>query len=183
MDYLNKINELIEASSKGPEPEGDAKTILRIVNGFCDYVAQAAHFPMEEIRIRLKYSDENGRMFDREGYQQAIKEMDEKRRLAHNRIIGSVKTLNIMCDDFKIKPFYSGDISNRYEVAEHVENVVYQLYKHEINRDRNVIDKVAEEKIAINDKMSLDELIESCKLGIKGSAEPDNNRSADCQNL
>lgn len=167
MSYIDKISQLIKAIEKAPNAEEELDYLLFKINGFARYVSMKAGVSVAETKIKLKYCDEKGYIFDREGYQKSYMELDERIRFAHNRIIASIKSLNKMYSDYGLEPIFTGNVNDRYEVAEMACNIIFELYKHEINRDRDVIEKISEEKIDISDKMSLDQLIESCKIGLK----------------
>ncbi len=158
---LEKLSELMEVAKKGPYPVDDLATIERGINSFGNYVNQASHYPVLMAAIRAKYSDERGSLFDPVGYREAVKEADEKRNITHNKVIGVCGSFNKMCEEFKLEPFFSGDLKNRTEVAEFIGGLIYELYTHEISRERHVIDSIASKEIVAKEHISLDDIIES----------------------
>lgn len=158
-----KVFKLIDAAKKGSYPLGDITYIENGLNSFGKYVNLVSRFSVSLEKIKIKHLDEKGRMFDRKSYQEDIKELDERRRINHNKVIGICNSFNKMCEEFGLEPFYTGNIEDRNEVADFIGKTIFELYTNEICREKYVIDKIAEDNVIIKENMSLDEIIKLCE--------------------
>ena len=73
-----------------------------------------------------------------EDYQFEVKSMDTKRRICHEAAIDACSKLNRACQRFGLEPFYKGDTSDRYAVADFAIEFVRAVYDENRSFNRNL---------------------------------------------
>ena len=73
-----------------------------------------------------------------EDYQFEVKSMDTKRRICHEAAIDACSKLNRACQRFGLEPFYKGDTSDRYYVADFAIEFVRAVYDENRSFNRNL---------------------------------------------
>lgn len=63
-----------------------------------------------------------------------IMELDRRRRLAHDAMLGRVSALNRICGMVGCEPFFAGDVADRYKVADYAMTVTQALF---VNRNQS----------------------------------------------
>lgn len=63
-----------------------------------------------------------------------IMELDQRRRLAHDAMLGRVSALNRICGMVGCEPFFAGDVADRYKVADYAMTVTQALF---VNRNQS----------------------------------------------
>lgn len=125
--YLN----LVEAIKNSPETEyidDDLKSVLRAMNSFSSYVLSVYNMETNIPIIRFRYEGEELR--------EKIQNLDENRRLTHESAIANVSLLNNICRLYNVDEIFTGDKTDRYQVADFCEEVVSEFFK-----DRSGVNK------------------------------------------
>lgn len=63
-----------------------------------------------------------------------IMELDRRRRLAHDAMLGRVSALNRICGMVGCEPFFAGDVADRYKVTDYAMTVTQALF---VNRNQS----------------------------------------------
>lgn len=98
-----------------------------------------------------------------EAYRNAVMNLDNNRRMAHDTAIGACRQLNRMSKAAGLEPFYLGDEDSREEVAAFACQVTNEFFAHGTNKNRN-LDSYVKERPRIDTEKSIDDIIAECKI-------------------
>ena len=105
--------------------EDDDMKLVELINDLVDTFRKYVNSVVEmEIRIPV----ERFRM-EAEDLQRFIERLDLNRRIIHEKAIDSCRILNRICDTMGLEEFYSGDLEDRYQVADFCLEIVSELFR------------------------------------------------------
>lgn len=105
-DY-NGFQKLIDETKNNPE---DQEILVDVVKSCNNYVTA-----VDAMEVRIKVAQFR---FDTAEFQEIVKDLDNQRRRHHEDAIACTNMLNRIAALYKVSPIFTGDISNRYEVAD-----------------------------------------------------------------
>lgn len=120
--YLLVTEALTNIAASGDEfAIDDIKYVEAFMNSCYEYVR---HVDEMETAIRIaKFHMEP------EAYRERIQELDGSRTLLHNGIIANLNTLGKILATYGLPTFFSGDIADRYQVADFCGEVSDTIFK------------------------------------------------------
>lgn len=120
--YLLDTEALTNVAASGDEFAADDIKYVESFMGSCyEYVR---HVDEMETAIRLAKFH-----LDPEAYRERIQELDGTRRVLHNGIIANLHTLGKILAAYGLPAFFSGDIADRYQVADFCGEVSDTIFK------------------------------------------------------
>lgn len=120
--YTKLIN-VLGAKEKAGDKE--AHEVLRFVHrGIEAFVNYVSVVDMEETQVRIAYSRLEG-----EDLRDAVERADRSRRIAHEGAISQASVLNRICGMYGVNPIFTGDVEDRWQVAEFCGEVVSKIFK------------------------------------------------------
>lgn len=115
---VSKLNET--AATGDADAIEDVKSLEHFVNGCCSYVKQ-----VDEMESALKLS----RFYlDGEAYRDKIASLDRTRRAIHDGVIAELRMMERLLALYDLKPFFAGNVDDRYEVADFCGEVSNTLF-------------------------------------------------------
>ncbi len=114
---MEKVKEIAE---KYKEDFEALDLIADCLESFENYVNAVNHMEKSIVILRFR--------LEPEAFRAAVENLDKGRRNSHNALISSVKILNRFCTTTGLTPFYTGDVTDRVEVAEFAKDVVINIF-------------------------------------------------------
>jgi len=156
-DIKEKLLCLVEESKNDPEV---LDFIERCISTYPEYVNAVV---MEEYRTPLIRARKEG-----QDLRDAIEAMDATRRICHEAAIASCVKLNRLSEKLELEPFFEGDVSDRYAVADFCGEVVNEFYeKGTKKRERSQIIYEYTKDVSTFDQQPLDKLLENAKAKVE----------------
>jgi len=90
------------------------------MNTITKYVARVTHMEYALPIYKARYEGQELR--------DKIQTLDELRRSAHEAAISAVKSMDRLAKKLHVKPMYTGDLDNRYQIADFCENMVHEFF-------------------------------------------------------
>lgn len=120
-NYQSLIKVLGEKAKKGDAIAPEAmKYVKKSIDAICEYVRTV---DVEETQIRIAYARLEG-----EELRDTVERADRLRRFAHEAAIAHTSSLNQMCLINGLELIFSGDIEDRYQVADFCGEVTKKLF-------------------------------------------------------
>ena len=116
-DY-NSFQHLFEEAKRSPE---DLELIVDVVKSCNKYVST-----VDTMEMRIKVAQFR---CDTAEFQEIVRDLDTQRRAAHEDAIACTNMLNRIAVLYNIAPIFTGDISNRYEVADFTLEVTTKIFE------------------------------------------------------
>lgn len=116
--YNEKIQKLVEANKEN-KPALDL--IHEVLVSFGSYIKSVNDMEncIKVLRFRL----------EPEEYRERLEYLDRNRSIIHNGVIDGVNVINRLCKRNEMPPFFSGNITDRVQVAEFAKAVVDEVWK------------------------------------------------------
>ena len=123
--YKEKILQLVEriAKTSGPERDEDLDNVASAMESFGHYVQRRYAMEYQIPIIRFRYDEEEVRW--------RVKDLDERRRIAHESAMANVSFLNNICKLYDAPAIFNGDKDDRYQVADFCEKTVIEFFGNE----------------------------------------------------
>lgn len=120
--YDKMIKNLTAAAKTGDaDAEMDIQDIKRVMDSFCNYVNTV---DMTEMRIHIAYARMEGTEL-----RDAITLYDTSRRNAHEAAIASANAINRYARFYDAGKIFTGDVEDRYQVADFCLEVTVKLFQ------------------------------------------------------
>ena len=116
--YRDRFKRLV-CSAKG---DADVLSIIEdAMNSFSHYVntVYSMEIHLQTLRFRL----------EGDAYRDAVMELDRRRHSAHEAAIASCAVINRVADRIRARHLYTGNLENRYEVAEFCMAIVDEMFR------------------------------------------------------
>lgn len=115
LDYLRELSESYK------EDKDALDIIADSVASYADYISHVHKMETSILGLRFR--------LEPEAFRAAVSNLDSTRSLLHNGVIASTKVLNRLAALSNLSPFFSGDISDRLQVADFAKDVVFNVFE------------------------------------------------------
>lgn len=117
LDLVEKLK-----ASDAPEASDDLDALNAALTDFRDYV-NTVNSGEQQVRLAAF-------RFEGEDYRQAVMTDDRQRRAAHNAAVANASLVNNLSKLYGGKPLYTGDLTERLQIADFCLDVTTELFNH-----------------------------------------------------